>query len=109
MLIVGGLATRLPCATVGRVSVEPVLVRVGEVVLTLLVPVLIGLLSNAGCAGLLRGARSGYAFHSTVGGFSFCCVWVASALIPAVAAASASPAQKTTDRTNNPSDLVPLI
>jgi len=108
---VGWLALRLPCTAVGRVSVRLVLVRIGEVVLTLLDPVLIGLLLEARWLVLRGACRSGYAFQSTVGGFSFCCVWEesASALMPAVDAASASPAQKTKDRSSRPRDLVPLI
>jgi len=106
---VGWLALRLPCTTVGRVSVRLVLVRIGEVVLRLLDPVLIGLLLEARWLVLRGACRSGYAFQSTVGGFSFCCVWEASALMPAVDAASASPAQKTKDRSSRPRDLVPLI
>jgi hypothetical protein len=105
---VGRLATRLPCPTFGRVSVGPVLVRIGEVVLTLLVPV--ALLLDACWVVVLCACRSGYAFQSAVGGFRVCCVRVASALIPGVDAASASPTQKTTDRrSTSPRDLVPLI
>jgi hypothetical protein len=92
---IGRLVIRLPRTTVGRVLVAPVLAGIGEVVVSLLVAV--------------RAGRSGYAFQSAVGGFSFGCVRVADALIPAVAAASASPTQKTKDMSSSPRDLVHLM
>jgi hypothetical protein len=94
----------LPRTTAGRVLLAPVLAGIGEVVVSLLVAVLIGLRFVLLCAG-----RSGYAFQSAVGGFSFGCVRVAGALIPAVAAASVSPTQKTKDMSSSPRGLVPLI